>query len=292
MTRTILITLSISLIWCVGCRESSVPGQPGDAGELLNSQAESSQVVDKLDELRSLYLHAVPPNDWPEELRTLVLDPRFRKELNRQMSNFDPGEIHRCAIAYVLALTGEDTQEHVDTMLESVQRWKDGIYAKSIDDDSVPALPEALYVLWRELRSKPALHAIVTLDLDGGPAETLSLIRLSLLRDHGEDVMRAAFEVARGDFETAIGKNSTTHTFLQDIRFRMSDRFLTPGEYETELKALAQLRKKAKNRKDEYSRFVMKSVEYVLRPWPDRSPYRSRENRRRGLRRVRGAGCR
>lgn len=228
---------------------------------------QDSPSIELLDKIRSLFAYAVPPSDWPGDVKAALRDGASRKKITARMEKFEKGDAHRCAIAYVLALTSEETKAYVEIILESVQRWKDGFVAMTYEESPVEALAEALHVLWREKRSIPALHALVTQSLDGAAAETLSLVRLRLLREDGEEVMRAVFEVTNGNFEKAAKRYPTA--FLAKVRFRLSDRFQNPDDYIQELQALTLLQKNAKGRDDEFSQFVIKAVEYVLKPWPD-----------------------
>lgn len=265
--RTLMAIVSVSAIWCASCHESIESSKPIQDNSVPLPTAQDWPSIEMLDKIRSLFAYAVPPSDWPEDVKSALSDEALREKIELQLGNFEDGEAHRCAIAYVLALTSEDTKPYVDIMLEAVKRHHEGFRAMTYEESAVEALPEALHVLWLETSSKPALHALVTLDFEGAPGETLSVVRLSLLREHGEQLMRAVFEVTDGDFEKATTRDPLT--LLSDIRFRMSARFRDPDDYIEELQALALLQKNAKGRDDKFSRFVRKAVEYALKPWSD-----------------------
>ena len=254
-----------SLCGCVSIspRESSPVQEVHTAQE--HSQLDSVSVV--LPQVRTLFLRATPRTEWPEHIEVFFAQADNRLKATDAMKRIEPGHVDRCALAYCLAMIGIQTDENVAVMTEAVQRWKDGFVAETYEEDAISPIPEALFTVWRERKSQAALEALVSLSLDGGPAETLSMVRLGLLREYGNDLMWAIFEITSGDLAKSTQPGSIS--CLQDLRFRISDRFTYPDDYQAELQALSELRKNAANHHTEYDRFVLKCVAYVLRPWPD-----------------------
>jgi hypothetical protein len=218
-------------------------------------------------ELRDLYLHAKPTDDFPDSIKAALLRSEFREALEKEMASIEPGDVMRSSIAYCLAMTGQDADRYVSVLLESVQRWKDGFIAKTFEEDAVSALPEALDRLWRDKLSNRALEAIVTLSLDGGPAETIDVIRLGILRDSPEELMRAVYLVAHGDISVATARKGGS-SLLQSLRFRLSDRFRNPAAYEAEMRSISFLEALATKRSDDFGQFVLKAIAYLRKPWP------------------------
>ena len=71
------------------------------------------------------------------------------------------------------------TDESVKKMVgEAMKDWKE-----REDATAVESLPEALYETLHATHSKAAGNALMTLELDGGPAETLSGVHVSMLEN-------------------------------------------------------------------------------------------------------------
>ncbi len=146
---------------------------------------------------------------WPDrEMRAAVTPNQTRSLLHRSTNS----HAQAAAIHYYLASVLNSDQE-VTLMVREALRDSGA--------DARQALPDALQSLWTKGHRSRAFQRLIDLKLDGGPAETLSRVRIKLCFSDPNQVGDVLF-ARLGSVKRALARKSTPNyppidTFVADL---------------------------------------------------------------------------
>lgn len=164
----------------------------------------------------------------------------------RRRTSGNTSPMFRASLDYWLGLVSKDATPYVVDLVKTAMHAPPGA---SRTTDVLGALPGALKAIAVTRANASAYRSIVLLNLDGGPGETLSVVRVALLVSHPSDVISPVAKQSHFKVEDAF-KTASLRSFLEDVQ----------SEYQYELsfrEATKRLVKTYGGRSDKLSRFLV-----------------------------------